>query len=474
MAHVPPTNSAANSAAISLEHDEFRASSLAPKASGSLDATQGLASTLSGGSSSSTNIYYGTVHQVKSATNVTMGSNHGTINQDSGAGELEEQSYLAALDFLSKHMAAGAIHDSKERCDAPKCMPDTRVAVQDEILSWITDGHKDAEPKRILWVTGPAGTGKTAILGTIAERCKAKGMLGATFFFSSFSGSLARRSKTHLVSTLAYQLLQHQGLAQVGQFRTRMSQAIRRDPAILQKRLQTQLEELILHGAPTGTDPTRMGQMAIIIDGLDECNYVEGESGMLITGRTKEDEQREILSAILHAATDPSFPFVIVIASRPELAIREFFNTSLARSATRELFLDDKYDPNADIRLFYDSKFSSIRRQFNLPPDWPSIDDVLQLVFNASGQFIYAATVIRFVEGPPPGTQGVAPAVPDLRTPHQRLVRIIERRTRAHTSNVRPLEALDILYDTVVRTCSEPLLSMKWLGAIRHHALPWG
>ncbi|KAF6765853.1 hypothetical protein DFP72DRAFT_207682 [Ephemerocybe angulata] len=404
-----------------------------------------------------------------------MGPNHGTINQNSGAGELEEESYLAALDFLSKHMAAGAIHDSKERCDAPKCLPETRVAVQDEILSWITDGHHDANPKRILWVTGPAGTGKTAILGTIAERCKAEGMLGATFFFSSFSGSLARRSKTHLVSTLAYQLLEHEGLDQARQFRTRLCQAIRRNPAILEKHLQGQFEELILlpfrQGTPTRTDYPHLDQMVIIIDGLDECNYVEGESELVGSGgnrahRTKEDEQREILSAILHAATDPSFPFIVIIASRPELAIREFFSTGLARDSTKELFLDKKYNPDADIRLFYESKFSSIRRRFNLPPNWPSIEDVLQLVANASGQFIYAATVMRFVEGPPPGSQDVAPAVPGLRTPHQRLERILALRTRAHTSNVRPLEALDILYDSVVRTCSEPLLSMKWLRAI--------
>ncbi|KAF6765835.1 hypothetical protein DFP72DRAFT_792894, partial [Ephemerocybe angulata] len=381
---------------------------------------------------------------------------------------------------LSKHMAAGAIHDSKERCDAPKCMPETRVAVQDEILSWITDGQKDADPKRILWVTGPAGTGKTAILGSIAERCKAKGMLGATFFFSSFSGSLARRTKTHLVSTLAYQLSQHVRLPQVGQFRACVHQAIRRDPAILQKRLQTQLEELILlplqHGAPTGTDATRMNQMAIIIDGLDECNYVEGESGLFSSGgdrirRTKEDEQQEILSAILHAASDPSFPFVIIIASRPEIAIREFFSTDLAGSVTRELFLDKKYHPDADIRLFYESKFLHIRRRFNLPSEWPSLKVLLQLVADASGQFIYAATVMRFIEGPPPGSQDVAQAVQGFRTPHQRLVRIMDLSTQVHSPNVRPLEALDILYDSVVRTCSEPMLSMKWLGAIRLYGM---
>ncbi|KAF5342234.1 hypothetical protein D9611_002096 [Ephemerocybe angulata] len=472
MAHVLPTHIAATA----LDHDEFSTPRSAPEASGGLDVTRGMASTSPEGTSPSLNVIHNTNYFVRSASGVSMGPNHGTINQNSGAGELEEESYLAALDFLSRNMASGAIHDSKERCDAPKCMHQTRVAVQDEILSWITDGHKDTEPKRILWVTGPAGTGKTAILGTIAERCKAEKMLAATFFFSSFSGSLARRSKTHLVSTLAYQLLEQARLDQVGQARARMCQAIRRSPAILQKRLQTQLEELILlpfrQGTPTGAGPMSQKRMAIIIDGLDECDCIEDEPR---NRRTKEDEQREILSTILHAANDPSFPFVFVIASRPELAIREFFNTSLARSATRELFLDDKYDPSADIRLFYEAKFSSIRRRFNLSPEWPTVKELLKLVANASGQFIYAATVMRFVEGPPPGTPAhVAPAVPGLRTPHQRLLRILELRTRAHSPNVRPLEALDVLYDSVVRTCSEPLLSMKWLRAINLYDITTG
>ncbi|KAF6755303.1 hypothetical protein DFP72DRAFT_1008733 [Ephemerocybe angulata] len=484
MDRVPPTHLAAPR----FSHGGFRAPRSVPEASGSLDTGQGLASTSPEGTSPSLNVISNTSNYfVKSAKNVSMGPNHGThstdpvqgeskltlkgcgpigiINQDSGAGVVEEESHLTALDFLSKQMAAGAIHDSNERCDAPKCMPETRVAVQDEVFSWITDGQKGADPKRILWVTGPAGTGKTAIMGTIAERCKAKGMLAATFFFSSFSGSVDRRSKTFLVSTLAYQLLQNENLAQVGQFRTRMHQAIRHDPAILLKRLQTQLEELVihplLHGAPTGAGLMPQHRMAIIVDGIDECDYVVGNPSN--RPRTKEDEQIEILSAILHAANDPSFPFVFVIASRPELAIREFFNTSLARSGTRELFLDDKYNPDTDILLFYEAKFSYIRRRFNLSPEWPSVEELLQLVAGASGQFVYATTVIRFVEGP---AQNVVPVVQELRTPHQRLMRILERRTQADTPDIRPLEALDILYDTLVRTCSEPLLSMKWLRAL--------
>ena len=115
---------------------------------------------------------------------------------------------------LREHVAAGALHNSAERCDAPKCHPETRVAVQDEVVSWIHHGDRDGEPKKIMWVTGPAGTGKTAIMGSVADTCQAKGILGASHFFSSFSGSEDRRFKRHLIPTLAYQLVQHKAMPQ--------------------------------------------------------------------------------------------------------------------------------------------------------------------------------------------------------------------------------------------------------------------
>jgi hypothetical protein len=60
---------------------------------------------------------------------------------------------LALLAELEDHISAGALHNSAERFDAPKCHPETRVAVQDEVFSWICDGDRDDEPKGIMWVT---------------------------------------------------------------------------------------------------------------------------------------------------------------------------------------------------------------------------------------------------------------------------------------------------------------------------------
>ncbi|TEB30693.1 hypothetical protein FA13DRAFT_1792269 [Coprinellus micaceus] len=94
---------------------------------------------------------------------------------------------------------------------------------------------------------------------------------------------------------------------------------------------------------------------------------------------------------------DPSFPFRIVIASRPERTIQSFLSTEAA-CVTREIFLDDKYNPDSDIALFLMASFAKVRRRYRLPTLWPSEQDLQELVSNASGQFIYAATVIRFLQ----------------------------------------------------------------------------
>jgi hypothetical protein len=86
---------------------------------------------------------------------------------------------LSWLTELEVRFAAGAIYSSVEHCDAPKCQPETWVAVQDDLYSWIIDGDgKSEDPKKIKWVTGPAGTGKTAVMGSLSKQCKLGGIVG--------------------------------------------------------------------------------------------------------------------------------------------------------------------------------------------------------------------------------------------------------------------------------------------------------
>ncbi|RXW17798.1 hypothetical protein EST38_g8051 [Candolleomyces aberdarensis] len=353
---------------------------------------------------------------------------------------------VGALEKLKAHIAAGAIHDSRERCDAPKCHPDTRVAVQDDLYSWITDGDGETEqPKKIKWVTGPAGTGKTAVMGSLSKRCKSGGVLAATFFFVSWSASIGRRRKTALVATIAHQLARYHP-----DLREEISKVIEADSDIFDKDLHTQMEVLVLGPlqeiACRSNKPDLRGA---IIDGVDECEaeqyHEDTTTGYSPPLRTNDQDQLEILQVLQAASSDPSFPFRILVASRPERVFREFFDPeSNPTPFAQKLDLHEEYNADADITLFLEAQFNRIRRRYNLPPSWPPPGAIQTLVKNASGQFIYAATIIRYLET-------------DHREPPKALLEAILKMEAKGNSN--PLKQLDILYSRIMGSSPDPFLS---------------
>ncbi|TEB20989.1 hypothetical protein FA13DRAFT_173330 [Coprinellus micaceus] len=360
------------------------------------------------------------------------------------------------FDYLSPHIAAGAAHNSDERCDAPKCEQETRIAVQDEILGWIIGGddHGDAQPRKITWVTGPAGAGKTAILGSIADECQAQGLLAASFFFSSFSGSASRRSKRCLVATLAYHLQRHKSLQGYGD---QLLSVMAKDQLALSQRLEDQAETLILgplREIEGGYDRSAIPQV-IIIDGVDEVEAEQyHDPSRQEATRRNEDDQVQILSILLQCAKDPAFPFRILIASRPERAIEDFF-TNTADSHTLRIFLDSKYNPDEDIELFLRAKFSEIRRRFRVSSTWPSDDAIRWIIDTASGQFIFAATAIRYISDP-------------SYIPQQQLEHILCRLSEGDNRG-NPYGALDRLYVHIFNSNPNPKLAVAWIGADRRN-----
>ncbi|KAJ3506564.1 hypothetical protein NMY22_g17204 [Coprinellus aureogranulatus] len=350
-------------------------------------------------------------------------------------------------ELLYSKIAAGAIHDSEERCDAPTCHPETRKAVQEDIMSWM---RHDDEDKSFLWLSGPAGAGKTAIAGSIAEACEAEGLLAATFFFSSSTGSENRRYKRYLVPTLAYQLAQLDGFES---YEEQLLSVVQR-PSVFNKHVKGQLDSLILKpmrnlcrqgtSFPSGT--------VIIIDGVDEIEAGHSRVMMHAEARVEnEKEQEEVLGALLQASNDIGFPFRFFVVSRPERVIQEFFALKADR-ITHKLFLDNKYDPESDITLYFTAKFAEIRRRYGLPSSWPSKEDLQTLVETASGQFIYAATVIRFL---------CSTKHPD---PRDRLRAILDWRSQ----DADALKPLDALYTRILLSSPDVALTGKWFGIIHH------
>ena len=272
-------------------------------------------------------------------------------------------------------------------------------------MSWVVDGDVDAQPKRIMWLSGPAGSGKTAISGSVASECHRRGLLAASFFFSSFSGSANRLSKIRLIGTPASHLAVPPCFQE---YKAELFLRIERDPEIFKKGLMEQAEYLLL--APfrgmCGAWDSFVWPKVIIIDGLDEVEAVQyhDRSGQS-TQRDRDCDQLEILNLLLTLAQRPGFPFRILISSRPEPVIADFFAT-VGQATTINLFLDSKYDPCADIRSFLDARFTDIRRRAGMTNTaWPGQCAVDKIVEMSSGQFIVPATIIRWVEDGIPQVQ---------------------------------------------------------------------
>ncbi|KAF8194544.1 hypothetical protein BJ912DRAFT_847736, partial [Pholiota molesta] len=285
------------------------------------------------------------------------------------------------LRLLLDNISKGAFHDAAERGDPPKCHPDTRVALREEIMEWIQ--APETMRKLILWVYGPAGSGKTAIAQSIAEECIKRGLLAASFFFGR--AAPGRNDTTRVIATIAYQISRF-----LPQIENHLFTAIENDPTIFSRTPAAQMRALVIE--PLNSILAALaGPIFVVLDGIDEIG-------------SDAQSQATLLAVIGMAISElQHIPLRFLIASRPEYEIREAFDGPLLHSLMRPLELNSRYDPDADIELYFNSMFRQIhdkhlRLGTRLPSPWPSDRDVDHLVSKASGQFIFASTVIKFVD----------------------------------------------------------------------------
>ena len=179
----------------------------------------------------------------------------------------------------------------------------------------------------VYWLNGLAGTGKSTIAQTIAERIFADGRLGASFFCSRDFED--RRSLRYIFPTLAFQLAH-----KYPEFRSTLIPLLRSNPDIGYESLFNQMRMLIVEPFSPLCIST-----VVVIDALDECVDEEPQSAILsVMGRLVEGI--------------PNVKFLIT--GRPEPRIQSGFRLSLLRPLT-DVFVLHEVEPsviNMDIRLF--------------------------------------------------------------------------------------------------------------------------
>ncbi|KAF9554094.1 hypothetical protein CPC08DRAFT_767009 [Agrocybe pediades] len=288
---------------------------------------------------------------------------------------------------LLENVATSALHDSVDNVDPPKCHPNTRVAIIENIHDWTLGKIEGLSRKSILWLKGGAGAGKSAIARSVAERCSDEGLLLGTFFFGAADST--RNHVGKLVATLSYQIS-----LLFPEFRDTVAAIIEDDPLVFGRSIRTQFFTLIVRPlsavlanltAISNTTPR-----LIIIDGLDECSAV--------------DSQRNLVLTLQELVTSTTTLIRFLVCSRPESHLNNTFSLSHMAPIIYKIFLNDDYAASNDIRLYLEDKFKHIRagHSFNhlLPDPWPTPRMVYDLVEKASGQFIYAVTVVRYIESP--------------------------------------------------------------------------
>ncbi|KAJ7141908.1 hypothetical protein C8R43DRAFT_1016809 [Mycena crocata] len=276
--------------------------------------------------------------------------------------------------ILYRAAANDASHNSAERYPHPRCHPETRTEMLEELSRWSVD---DDPESRVLWLYGPAGAGKSAIAQSFCQKLEAEDRLGSSLFFKR--GHPSRGNSRRLFVTIAYQLA-----LQVPKVKRIVSQLVEDDPSIVDKDLSLQLQKLIIEpfrDLKSCLDYT----FIIIIDGLDECE--------------SEDIQKALLRYI-GAAGVTSLPLRFLVASRPEPHIREAFHEPCLYICHRPLNIRQSFD---DVRTYLKDEFTRIYQEHGqalrtTATPWPSPTVIERLVEKSSGYFIYGSTVIKFID----------------------------------------------------------------------------
>ncbi|KAH7910769.1 hypothetical protein BJ138DRAFT_69979 [Hygrophoropsis aurantiaca] len=336
---------------------------------------------------------------------------------------------------LRKASISTAAFDSAARYPPPICLAGTRMEILNRISSWIE--AEGTQP--ICWLNGPAGSGKSAIAQRVAETYAEKNRLAASFFFSR--REMQRSTTQHFFPTLSLQILK-----KFPSTRQSIAAALDEDDTVPTKFLREQMKKLVLEPLCAMTERPAF-PVFIVIDSLDECD--------------NEHLVIELITLLAQLIRESPQPFRLLFASRSESHIQKAFREPSILSMT--LFLElVTFDAKEDIRLFMVRAFDGIYKNRHMLMDgvqhpWPPADELERLLQKASGLFIFAATVTKFVDS-------------KHEDPRDRLQIILN--DAPSTSGDTTFADIDTLYQDAIRISNNDDLTRRVLGVVRHVSNP--
>ncbi|KAG2337995.1 WD40 repeat-like protein [Suillus weaverae] len=275
-----------------------------------------------------------------------------------------------SLDLIGMEYATGAgLNPSK--C----CLPNTRLDLLKDIQNWISSTEEGAP--RVLWLSGTAGKGKSAVAHTIANWYITHGGLGACFCFDRTRQADCRQDK--IFTTIASELadcspIMRRALAQA----VRDHNGLKRTPDITK-----QWQELIV-GPTSIASKAIAAPILIVIEALDESGEANSREQIL-----------RLLAGKLNTSTSQlvEIPanFRILLTSRP---LEDINNTLHAAPHIHHVSLDDvsPVSTELDIQLYISHKLEDLRHVFNDA-------HFKALALKSDGLFEWARLTCEYIKG---------------------------------------------------------------------------
>jgi len=249
----------------------------------------------------------------------------------------------------------------------PLCLPKTGIDIINFVTDWATRPPNDKS--NVLCLFGVAGSGKSTLSRTIADKFEQLKRLGGSFSFSV--GHATHCVADNMVRTLASQL---------ALFDVRIGNAawdtIQNKP-FMEMPLWEQFGDLLLKPFSSVTALSEEGPIVIVIDALDECT-----------------DNRAVVALLAKETAKLPKNIRVIITSRAHANISEdFHNKRHIRILDLSTFTDD-------ITVFIQQRMATIARDGEpyLPVGWLGPAVISALVERAEGWYIWAECACRKIE----------------------------------------------------------------------------
>ena len=267
-------------------------------------------------------------------------------------------------------------------------MPGTRQWLLDEIYRWLDD----QQAPNILWLSGTPGSGKSTIASTLVSELGEMGGMGSSYFFKR--GDVVLSDPAGFWRTVAFDLAQRDSF-----FAERLIDNLNK------KKVDPTRPDIMLHFKYLIQDPltqslnkwqaaqeeaTKAMQFPVVLlDALDECG----------SDRSQFTQRAAFMNTLVNwSHLHPSFK--LVVTSRDQQITPSF------REVCHHISLETgnlvTYETNIDIQTFFERRFAEIASQYPSLRSWPGTSIIQQLTDRAAGMFIWAETVVGFLQHGPP------------------------------------------------------------------------